>query len=113
MKEKTAVTYTELCSELLTSLYLSGQKELFALSIFKSLQILFKLGNSDNAASCYVAFGLTLSSIGMTEVGYRYGKLALSVADNSGNPKMRTIVVYVAKLLYCIGKRNLQKYLRF
>ncbi len=46
MKEKTAVTYTELCSELLTSLYLSGQKELFALSIFKSLQILFKLGNS-------------------------------------------------------------------
>lgn len=109
MKDSHSTAFVDLYGELMTAFYLSGQKELFALSNFKCLELIFRYGNSESAPIGYVTFGLIIAGIGAIDASYSYGRVAIEVADRFGNPKVRTSVIYIAGTFVLHWKEELRK----
>lgn len=109
MDNRSAAAYMDLINEFGPSLYISGKINIYSLVIFKALQLIFQYGNSGKTTFLYATFGIILIDLGAIESGYRYGKLALLVADQFDDPKARTATTFPALCMVLHWKEELQQ----
>lgn len=107
MDDVKGLAYLSLCNDIGPALYVSGRKKTFAFTVFKGVRIIFRQGNSKEGAILFAAFGMILSSLGLVESGYRYGKLALTLADRYNDPKGLTSVRFVALAITSMWKESI------
>ena len=85
--------------ELLASLYIpafNGAPELFMLIVFEELTLTIAHGLTYLSSRALVAYGFILCALGQIDAGYRFGKLALALADEfeEKGPRSSTLFMF-------------------
>jgi predicted ATPase/signal transduction histidine kinase len=99
-------TVLSLLSPLAAAAYLSSEQTLFSVVVMKSVNITLLHGNSIYAAPALAFYGLMLGSgLGDFKQGDEWGRLALELADATGNAGVRCVVYFLYSTYLCHWRR--------
>jgi predicted ATPase/signal transduction histidine kinase/tRNA A-37 threonylcarbamoyl transferase component Bud32 len=99
---------TEIMATLAASAYMTVP-ELFTLTILRRVNLMIEYGNTPLAADVYVSFGASLcGALGDLDLGYRFGKLALSLSERPEARSKRAYVCFFFSVFIGHWKESLQ-----
>ncbi|MCP4134225.1 MAG: AAA family ATPase [bacterium] len=109
MKDPIALARGRILHKIAAAAY-SSKPELFPINIFKRLHLYRVYGNDPfSSFSTYAAFGLILCSIGDSNGGYRFGKLAVRLLEESPVKKDKSRIFMIQNVFIRHWKEHLRE----
>ena len=108
MTDPEKLAATEIMATLAAAAFMTVP-ELFTLTILRRVNLMIQYGNTPMAADVYVSFGASLcGALGDLDLGYRFGKLALSLSERPEARSKRSYVCFFFSVFIGHWKESLQ-----
>ncbi len=113
MKDPEKILLINSLNSLINPSYMIGNQNLFALITSKTCNLSLKHGNHPVSASAYVWYSVMQCSLGNYEEGYRFGILAVALAERFQNPSVLSSVYYLFSVYVSPWKKHRSDSLTF